>query len=224
MVAEFFEIERALAFTVAEGSQVAVREIRFSGNTAVSSQTLKGKLSLKESGFLQAGAFQESKLEDDKKAIVDYYKSRGYVDAAVEDVVRSYEKDAKTSKSWLILTIALKEGKQWTYGGIGFFHRGTTLQEWLIPLVCIQWAKKALKTGIVLKPIAEITTQAASIGYPVFVKAVAGGGGKGMRLVSAPEEVDEAMLLFSLLPTRRPEQLKKGRRVKLRGLSWNLNF
>lgn len=46
-----------------------------------------------------------------------------------------------------------------TYGGIGFFHRGTTLQEWLIPLVCIQWAKKSQKTGIVLKPITEITTQ-----------------------------------------------------------------
>ena len=46
-----------------------------------------------------------------------------------------------------------------TYGGIGFFHRGATLQEWLIPLVCIQWAKKSQKTGIVLKPIAEITTQ-----------------------------------------------------------------
>ncbi len=74
-----------LTFSVIEGSQVAVKEIRFSGNTAVSSQTLKGKLSLKESGFLQNGAFQESKLEDDKKAIVDYYRSRGYVDAAVED-------------------------------------------------------------------------------------------------------------------------------------------
>jgi hypothetical protein len=46
-----------------------------------------------------------------------------------------------------------------TYGGIGFFHRGATLQEWLIPLVCIQWAKKSHKMGIVLKPIAEITTQ-----------------------------------------------------------------
>ena len=46
-----------------------------------------------------------------------------------------------------------------TYGGIGFFHRGVTLQEWLIPLVCIQWAKKSQKTGIVLKPISEITTQ-----------------------------------------------------------------
>ena len=109
-----------LTFSVTEGSQVAVKEIRFSGNTAVSSQTLKGRLSIKESGFLQNGAFQESKLEDDKKTIVDYYKSRGYVDAAVEDVVRTYEKDAKTSKNWLILTIAVKEGKQWFFGGINF--------------------------------------------------------------------------------------------------------
>ena len=46
-----------------------------------------------------------------------------------------------------------------TYGGIGFFHRGATLQEWLIPLVCIQWAKKSKKIGIVIKPITEITTQ-----------------------------------------------------------------
>jgi hypothetical protein len=45
-----------------------------------------------------------------------------------------------------------------TYGGMGFFHGGTTLQEWLIPLLCIQWEKKAQKTGIVLKPFAEIST------------------------------------------------------------------
>ena len=109
-----------LNFRVTEGAQVGVREIRFIGNTAVSSSTLKGKMSLKESGFLQAGAFQESKLEDDKKAVVDYYKSRGYVDAAVDDVVRSYEKDPKTSKSWLILTLSIKEGKQWFFGGMTF--------------------------------------------------------------------------------------------------------
>jgi hypothetical protein len=46
-----------------------------------------------------------------------------------------------------------------TYGGTGFFHRGATFQEWIIPLVFIQWVKKSQKTGIVLKPIAAITTQ-----------------------------------------------------------------
>ncbi len=40
---------------------------------------------------------------------------------------------------------------------------------------------------------AEITALAASIGYPVFVKAVAGGGGKGMRLVTAPEDLASAI-------------------------------
>ncbi|MFH1983214.1 MAG: PglZ domain-containing protein [Pseudomonadota bacterium] len=46
-----------------------------------------------------------------------------------------------------------------TYGGMGFFHRGATFQEWIIPLVCIQWAKKSQKTGIVIKPIDAISTQ-----------------------------------------------------------------
>jgi geranyl-CoA carboxylase alpha subunit len=34
---------------------------------------------------------------------------------------------------------------------------------------------------------------AADIGYPIMVKAAAGGGGKGMRLVVSPNELDEAL-------------------------------
>ena len=110
----------ALTFKIVEGTQVAIKEIRFSGNLAVSSQTLKGQLELKEKSLFQSGAFQESKLEEDKRAVVDYYRSRGYVDAAISDVIRNYEKDSKSGKTWLILTIAVKEGLQWTYGGLSF--------------------------------------------------------------------------------------------------------
>lgn len=35
--------------------------------------------------------------------------------------------------------------------------------------------------------------QATEIGYPVLVKATAGGGGKGMRIVRAPVELDDAI-------------------------------
>ena len=40
--------------------------------------------------------------------------------------------------------------------------------------------------------VAAARTAAESIGYPLMVKATAGGGGRGIRLVQAPEDLEEA--------------------------------
>ena len=46
-----------------------------------------------------------------------------------------------------------------------------------------------------LEPLSdeELFSRAQEIGYPVMLKAVAGGGGKGMRLVHSPEEMESAI-------------------------------
>jgi acetyl-CoA carboxylase biotin carboxylase subunit len=58
--------------------------------------------------------------------------------------------------------------------------------------------REAGEAGIPLVPggepanVAEARVAAEEVGYPVLLKARAGGGGKGMRLVEAPEELEDA--------------------------------
>ncbi len=60
-------------------------------------------------------------------------------------------------------------------------------------------AKRELaEAGVPLVPgteavgVEEARAAAAEVGYPVLLKASAGGGGKGMRLVERPDELDDA--------------------------------
>ena len=69
----------------------------------------------------------------------------------------------------------------------------------------IESKKLAIEAGVstvpghmgVVKDGAEATVIAKEIGFPVMVKASAGGGGKGMRIVYKEEEVAEAFLSAS---------------------------
>jgi len=56
-------------------------------------------------------------------------------------------------------------------------------------------AAKALarEAGVPILPGSEDPGDAASVGYPLLVKAAAGGGGKGMRVVHAAAGLDEAL-------------------------------
>ena len=45
--------------------------------------------------------------------------------------------------------------------------------------------------------LAEVRSMAADLGYPVLLKAAAGGGGKGMRVVAAADELDAAFATAS---------------------------
>lgn len=46
-----------------------------------------------------------------------------------------------------------------TYGGLGYFHGGATLQELIIPVLLVHWPAKASKIHVVLKPVGHITSE-----------------------------------------------------------------
>jgi hypothetical protein len=50
-----------------------------------------------------------------------------------------------------------------TYGALGFFHGGATLQEMIIPVIVAKWPIKARKVKVVLKPVPHITSEAPRV-------------------------------------------------------------
>jgi len=109
----------ALNFYIDEGVKVIIKEFVFEGNAVFSDRTLKSQLSLKTKTLISDGAFQESKLIDDRLAIVRYYHDRGYIDADVIDIVPDTQKDEKGNNN-LTLTFRIHEGRMYTFEGITF--------------------------------------------------------------------------------------------------------
>jgi len=107
-----------LVFNISEGSKISISKIEFQGNTKFSTRALRGQLSLKTRTLLNDGAFQEAKLLADREAVAKYYKDRGYIDAEVKDVTRTYETDDKRTN--LVLTFFIEEGNIFTFGGVTF--------------------------------------------------------------------------------------------------------
>src|SRR5699024_5358755 len=120
-------------------------------------------------------------------------------------------------RSDLILEAAKKTGAQAIHPGYGFLAENEAFaracaQEGItfigpnadsIAAMGSKSAAKALmdKAGVPLVPgyhgdnqdASFLKQQADDIGYPVLIKASAGGGGKGMRIVNAASEFEEAL-------------------------------
>lgn len=105
-------------FTINEGLATTIKEVRFTGNHFASESSLRGLMKTKPPFLFDSGVFQESKLEEDKAAIIAYYTDKGYIDAKIDQVTREVQKS--NGKNALILTVYVTEGDQWIYGGLSF--------------------------------------------------------------------------------------------------------
>lgn len=50
-----------------------------------------------------------------------------------------------------------------TYGGLGFFHGGASLQEWIVPCLKITWPSQAKPLNVTIQPIEQILSQRPKI-------------------------------------------------------------
>jgi outer membrane protein insertion porin family len=108
-----------VTFFIEEGEKIAIEQIVFEGNSIFSNRTLRGQLSLKAKNIVNDGAFQEAKLIVDQNAITQYYHDRGYIDAAVTDVIRDVQKDEKGNNN-MSITFRIVEGRIYNFSGVEF--------------------------------------------------------------------------------------------------------
>jgi hypothetical protein len=78
-----------------------------------------------------------------------------------------------------------------TYGSLGFFHGGATLQELIVPVVLVHWPQKAKKVNVVLKPVGEITSEIPRI-------QVEPGAGGQQKLIGADSNLLSRKVLVKI--------------------------
>ena len=127
-----------VTFKIREGKQSVVKSINFVGNKIVSSKTLKGKLSMKEVSLFNKGAYQESSVSADSRAIIAYYQNRGYTDAKILNVSMDSAFNEKKLREELTITYELQEGAQYTFGGLTFSGNSVFTTDELSKLVTLK--------------------------------------------------------------------------------------
>ncbi len=127
--------------------------------------------------------------------------------------VREADQAFKLSDSYLnskeILDVALKSNSDAIHPGYGFLSENAAFAN-QVKKLNIKWvgpssnaikkmgdkltAKEiAIKANVPTLPMTSDPKKANSIGYPILVKAAAGGGGKGMRIVEKAKDLKESI-------------------------------
>jgi len=104
-----------LHFFIMPGEKVKVHEISFIGNKAISDRVLRKQMQIKDRHKLLAKKhFLSEIFEADQKAIIQYYQTKGYLDATVDGTT------IDTIGSLLNLQIQLSEGLPYRFRNISW--------------------------------------------------------------------------------------------------------
>ncbi len=107
-----------ITYTITENAQKRIGEIVFEGNGAFSSDLLKKQLESKAITYFNAGYYNPLTIETDKKKLLAYYGSKGYIEARIPEVLTDDITEEGDKFTRLRLTYKVEEGSQWFFGGI----------------------------------------------------------------------------------------------------------
>ncbi|MFC1683386.1 outer membrane protein assembly factor BamA, partial [Candidatus Zixiibacteriota bacterium] len=103
-----------LVFNIHEGQKVSIKKIEIEGNEAFGDGKIKKAMDTKENKWWRSGKFEREKYEEDKTKIVDLYRTKGYIDAAVISDSLWYGENKKD----LYLSLTVDEGRRFRVGKI----------------------------------------------------------------------------------------------------------
>ena len=102
---------RNVRLRIEEGPQYIVNSLNFKGNFSVDSKKIQKQTLTRTPGIIADGAFVRETLKADKRAITSLYLKQGYMDAIVEEEVKSH-KEIKDNKQKVDISIRIEEGIQ----------------------------------------------------------------------------------------------------------------
>ena len=138
-----------------------------------------------------------------------------YVDADADaPFVKMADESVLLSTSYMdsdaIISAAKQTGAQAVHPGYGFLSENAAFARkvknnnliWIGPSAHVikvmgdklKAKELAEKSGVPTLPMAADLKDAKDLGYPLLIKAAAGGGGKGMRIVTSPKNLKESVI------------------------------
>ncbi|MDB9897716.1 biotin/lipoyl-binding protein [Gammaproteobacteria bacterium] len=138
-----------------------------------------------------------------------------YVDADADaPFVKMADESVLLSSSYMdsdaILSAARQTGAEAIHPGYGFLSENAAFARkvknnnliWIGPSAHVikvmgdklKAKELAEKSGVPTLPMAADLKDAKDLGYPLLIKAAAGGGGKGMRIVTSPKNLKESVI------------------------------
>ncbi len=118
-----------VAFIVDEGENIPIAKINIIGTRNLNPESILGILEQKEEGVIEDGVFRENKFEEDKLKIMAFAKTRGFLEAEIDNSGTGYEiRWRNPSKPELgrvvVITYKIIEGDIRYFGGYSLEHAG----------------------------------------------------------------------------------------------------